>query len=114
MEIEGIKICFFGEVFERPVNEELEKLGEIDILFVPFIGYQPSKEIAGTIKEIPPKIIVPYFLKIKEDKLKSKIIDKFIKEIGWQKFERTAKLKIRKKDFSLEKTRLIVLEPTVN
>lgn len=113
IEIEGIKICFLGEIFERPISEELEKLGEIDILFIPFTGPLSLKEIAKTIKEVQPKIIIPHSLEIKKDKLNLKIIDKFVKEMGWQKFERMTKLKIRKKDFSLGKTHLVFLEPAI-
>ncbi|MCX7779200.1 MAG: MBL fold metallo-hydrolase [Patescibacteria group bacterium] len=114
IETEEIKICFWGEISKEPASEELEKLGEVDVLLISFAPSLSLKEIVKTIKEIQPKIVIPHSLKIKENKIDLKIIEKFTQEMGWRKFEKTAKLKIRKKDLSLGKTGLIILEPVVN
>lgn len=111
IESEEIKVCFLNEFFKQLVFEEFKKIGETDILLFPLFPSQSFKEITKIIKELQPKIIISYFL---EEKSKEKIIDKFAKEIGWKKIERMPKLKIKKKDLSLEKKELIILEPTIN
>lgn len=78
---EDLRLCFFGSPAKLPDGSILEKLGEVDILFL-----APGN--APAVKQLNPKIVVPSFFKnVKE---LAKAFD--------QKIEEEEHLTIKQKD----------------
>jgi len=106
--VEDLRICFLGELNEELSEEELDKLGEVDVLLVPFnnkiLDFKKTKEI---INALEPSLIIPSCWKNQKE------LFGFVKEIGLKIKEETDKLRIKKKDLSTEKTELIVLKPGI-
>jgi len=106
---EGIRLGFLGYLTAVPSDLVIERLGDIDVLFLPAGGapYIDLPKAVTIIKQIAPKIIVPSFFNIPELKRKAGSVDAFLKELG-QTATPQEKLTIKKKDIP-EKTTVTVL-----
>ncbi|HEY4496594.1 MAG TPA: MBL fold metallo-hydrolase [Candidatus Paceibacterota bacterium] len=96
--MDDIKMCFLGEVSNDLDDVVLDKIGEVDILFMA-IG-KPSidvKKAVAIIKQIEPKMIIPTNMSHIKD-LASELGQKTIKE---------DKLVIKKKDIETVNSKLI-------
>lgn len=93
---EEMRLCFFGEPAENLEPGFLEKLGEVDIMFV------PAGISAKVIKQIQPKIAIPFYKKPDEFKA-------FLKEVE-KKAEPEEKLVIKKKEL-VPGTKVVLLKP---
>ncbi len=64
--MDGIKFCHLGDLGHDLDDESIEKIGEVDVLFVPIGGTftVDDKQAWNVIKKINPKIIVPMHYKI--------------------------------------------------
>ena len=93
-------------------EEEIEALGDIDILLLPVGGNTVlSASVASKlVNEIEPKIVIPSHYKNKDLILDLDSLDKFVKEMGGKK-EEMDKLTIKKKDLQEEGIKLVILEP---
>jgi len=111
---EDIKICHLG-IFknEKLSEEELERIGNVDILMVPVGGGETisSKEALKIIEEIEPKIIIPMHYSIPKLKKRIDSVDDFLKVMGVKNLEAKPRLIIKKKDIELEKPNVVVLKP---
>jgi hypothetical protein len=93
-------------------EDEVEALGEIDILILPVGGNTVLSASAASkvVNEIEPKIVIPSHYKIPGLILDLDPLDKFIKEMGGKK-EEMDKLTVKKKDVQEEGIKVIVIEP---
>jgi L-ascorbate metabolism protein UlaG (beta-lactamase superfamily) len=113
IESEDVRLLNLTHVKEFNLSEdELEELGEIDVLILPVGGNTVlSAAVASKIvNAIEPKIVIPSHYKIPGLVLDVDSKDKFIREMGGKK-EEMEKLTIKKKDLLEEGTRVIILEP---
>jgi len=80
--VDGIKFCHLGDLGHLLDEEALEKIGEVDILFIPIGGTftVDDKEAWEIIKKINPKIIVPMHYKIGGLSLPIAGIDAFLEQ----------------------------------
>lgn len=101
--IEDVSLFFIGNVSSPPPIELLDKIGNIDILFIP-VGKEhlEPKSAAKLAKQLEPSIIVPYPLKQ---------IAGFLEEMG-QKCDTLDKLTLKKKDIvdMGEKTKIVCIK----
>lgn len=116
VKIEGVNLCFLGHISEILEPTILERLGEIDILFIP-AGGEPfinQKTAAKIIKQIEPKIVIPSFYKIPSLKRHACGLSAFLEEFNGEKIkqkETQEKLTIKKKDLGeIKKTEIIALK----
>lgn len=113
IESEDIRILNLTHIKEFNLKEEeLEELGDIDILILPVGGNTVLSASAASkvVNEVEPKIVIPSHYKTKDLILDLDSVDKFIKEMGGKK-EETDKLTLKKKDLTEEGTKVVVLEP---
>jgi L-ascorbate metabolism protein UlaG (beta-lactamase superfamily) len=118
IEAEGIHLCHLGNLNQKELTaEQLEKIGDTDILMIPIGGvYTISvKEATEIMSQIEPKIIIPMNYQI--PKLnppaggKLDTLDKFLKALGIKHIEPLNKLSIKKRDFSEEEVKIVILKP---
>ncbi len=113
IESEDIRILNLTHIKDWNMKEEeIEELGEIDILILPVGGNTviSASLAAKIVNEIEPKIVIPSHYKMNGLILDLDSVDKFTKEMGGKK-EETDKLTVKKKDLQEEGTRLVILEP---
>lgn len=109
VEMEDINLCFLGDFGEKELRSELkEKLGKIDVLFVPIGGETvlDPEEARNFISQIEPAIAIPmhYSFSRKKD-----ILKEFLAEMGQKDVKPLEKLSLKKKDVAENGTQVIVL-----
>ncbi|HYV33466.1 MAG TPA: MBL fold metallo-hydrolase [Candidatus Limnocylindria bacterium] len=112
IESEDIRILNLTHIKEFNLKEEeLEALGEIDILILPVGGntVMSASTAAKAVNEVEPKIVIPSHYKNKELILDLDSLEKFVKEMGGKK-EEMEKLMVKKKELQEEGTKLVILE----
>lgn len=107
---EDVSIAHLSSISEALTDEQLERLGNVDILLLPVGGngaldYKKAPEI---ISQIEPRIVIPMYCKNEGQKTELATMDDFIKSCGL-KSETMEKLRIAKKDLMAEDTRLVIL-----
>lgn len=114
IETEGIKILNLAHIKKLELTQdELEDIGEVDILILP-VGNNNTMnyEVAAkTVNLIEPKIVIPSHYKTQGLKIEADDVEKFLKEIGGNKYEKTDKLNVKRKDLTEDAVKIIVLEP---
>ncbi len=114
METEQMRLCHLGELEQKELTEEqLEKIGDVDILMIPIGGVNTisEKEALKIMSQIEPKITVPMHYHIPKLKEKLDGVDKFLKSLGIKSIEPCNKLTIKKKDIPTEEAKIVVLKP---
>jgi len=113
LESEDIRILNLTHIKEFNLKEEeLEELGDIDILILPVGGntVMSASLASKVVNQVEPKIVIPSHYKMPGLIIDVDAVDKFIKEMGGKK-EETEKLTLKKKDLTEEGTKVVVLEP---
>ena len=98
IEAEDLRVCHLGDLGQKELNEEqLEKIGEIDVLMVPVGGIFTisAKEALKIMTQIEPKITVPMHYQIPKLKIKLDGVDKFLKSLGFGRLKFCASAMIR-------------------
>jgi L-ascorbate metabolism protein UlaG (beta-lactamase superfamily) len=112
LESEDIKILNLTHCKDFTINQdELEALGEIDILITPVGGESVlgASAAAKVVNQIELKIVIPSHYLTGNTKLKLDPLERFIKEMGG-KADTQEKLVIKKKDLAnSEDTKLVIL-----
>lgn len=99
---EEIRFAFFGCLEHTPDVEALDRIGEMDVLFLGVGGaYLPEKETVTLIKKLSPSIVIPWF---------EKNANEFLKAID-QKPKPVEKFVFKKKDLVPEAQTVVLLEP---
>lgn len=99
---EGLRIALFGHIAEVPDAEVLERLGEVDVLFIPAGGapFLSVEKAVKLVRQVNPKIVVATLFKIPKLERKAGDVKEFLEEIE-QKATPQEKLVIKKKDLPL-------------
>lgn len=110
IKMDGINICYLGDLGSELTEEQMEGIDEVDILFVPVGGkYTVDAEGAAKIvNKIEPRIVIPMHYSVPGLKIDLDDVEKFVKEMGVAA-ENLDVLKIDKKDLPQEGMRLIIL-----
>ena len=114
IEAEELRLCHLGDLGQKELTpDQLEKIGEIDILMIPIGGnYTISgKEAVKIMSQIEPKIIIPMHYALPKLKVKLEGVEKFLKTMGIKKIEPVNKLTIKKKELLEEEAKIIALKP---
>lgn len=114
IEAEEIKICHLGDLGQKKLTEEqLEKIGNIDILMIPIGGVYTisAKEAISIMAQIEPKITIPMHYFLPKLKIKLDSVEKFLKPLGIKKLDPLPKLAIKKRDLTPEEAKIVILKP---
>jgi L-ascorbate metabolism protein UlaG (beta-lactamase superfamily) len=107
---EDISIAHLSDLSQPLDNEQIEKLGNVDILLIPVGGKNSldGKKAGEVISQLDPRLVIPMNYKVDGQKTDLNTADDFLKSCGL-KSETLDKLKVAKKDLMTEDTRVIVL-----
>ena len=115
IEVEDMRFCHLGDFGQKQLtDEQLEKIGEVDILMIPVGGTFTidSSEAAKVVGQIEPKIVVPMHYGLPKLKVELDGVEKFLKAMGKNAIVPQDKLTIKNsalpKDGAME---IIVLQP---
>lgn len=111
-EAEDISVGFLGEIQRVLTEDEVGKLGNIDILMLPVGGgndYLTAKQASEIISLVEPRMVIPLAHHVSGVKQALGTADAFCKELVCKR-EDSNKLKIKKKDLPAEELLVAVLE----
>lgn len=111
IELEELRICHLGGVGHVPTSDQVEEIGNVDILMVP-VGGGGSLEAspaAETVSLIEPKLVIPMHFKTDVEKRNLDPIDRFLKEMGAKTTETHAKIAVTRSSLP-EETQVLVLD----
>jgi len=108
---EGMNVVHLGKMKKKIENGDLEKIGSVDILFIP-VGdgeYLNPEDAANLVTALEPRIVIPIAHQCDTDP-KALPVSAFIKEMGLKPEATDKKIIIKQKDLPQEETKLFVLE----
>ena len=114
LEAEGLRLCHLGALGQKELTpEQVEKIGAIDILFVPVGGEEVigAKEAGDIVQQIEPKMVIPIHFAIPKLKAKLEGVELFLKTIGKSGVEPQQKITVKLKDLMETELMVGVLKP---
>ncbi|MEK7648478.1 MAG: MBL fold metallo-hydrolase [Patescibacteria group bacterium] len=111
LRIDECSLVHLGAVNRALTEQELEELGNVDVLMIPVGGHivLDAKKAVALINEIEPRIVIPMQYKTANSKSEMDSIEVFLKEYGVKDVEAIDKLKLAKKDLPADKTEIVLL-----
>ena len=110
MEVDGVAICHLGDIGHVLSDEQVEEMGNVDILMVPVGGVSTinASMAAEVIRKLEPKIVLPMHYKTPKTTRELEPVDNFLKEMGLSQVEPRPKLSVSKSNLPLS-TQVIIL-----
>ena len=114
IESEGIAVLHCGDLGAIPTDEQIDEIGDVDILLVPVGGKYTltADEAIHLIKKVEPSIVIPMHYGRPDLAIEGLApLDEFLKKIGAEQSEPLEKLVIKKEDFEADAAmRVVVLK----
>lgn len=84
LEADGLTLCHLGDLGHLPSSDMKEKIGDIEVLFVPVGGVSTidGSTAAEIVKQLAPKVVIPMHYKTPASTRDLEPLDKFLKESG--------------------------------
>jgi L-ascorbate metabolism protein UlaG (beta-lactamase superfamily) len=103
MEVDGVNICHLGDIGHVLADEQIEELGNIDILIVPVGGVSTinASMAAQTVRKVEPKVVIPMHYKTPKTTRDLEPVENFLKEMGQSQIEPRPKFTISKSNLPL-------------
>lgn len=112
IEYEGIKVAHLGDLDHIPTQNEIDAMGQVDIVLIPVGGGGAlnASQAAEVLSLIEPYIVIPMHYKTDDSKLELDEVERFLREMGTNIEELVIEdnLKITKSNLP-EQTQIVVL-----
>jgi len=113
MHLDDLVVCHLGDLGQKMSVEQVDKIGNVDILLVPVggsftLGAEGAVDI---INEIEPKIVIPMHYKVPGLEMDIEDEKKFCEAIGTECIVHEGTYKIQKKDLPEEGMLITLLKP---
>jgi len=98
MEIDELSVCHLGDLGHILTDEQVEELGDIDVLMIPVGGNTTidAQAAAELVRKLEPKAVIPMHYKTDAVTMELDPIDRFLKEIGVNGIDPQPKLLLSK------------------
>lgn len=109
--MDNIAFCHLGDLNHVPTQNQVEDMGNIDVLMVPVGGHNAlnAAQAVEVISLIEPYIVIPMHYRLPNSAIKLDPVSKFLKEMGLTKTDTVASLKLTKTGLP-EETQIVLLE----
>ena len=98
MEIDEISVCHLGDLGHVLNNEQIEDIGNVDVLLLPVGGVSTinAPMAAEVVRQLEPKAVIPMHYKTPALNRELEPVDRFLKEIGAKQVSSQPRLSITK------------------
>ena len=98
MEVDEVSVCHLGDLGHILTNEQVEELGEVDVLLLPVGGLSTinAAMAAQIVRQLEPKVVIPMHYQTQAVARELEPVDKFLKEMGLSGVVPQAKVSITK------------------
>lgn len=117
LHLDDVVFCHLGDVAHELNQQQLEEIGNVDVLFVPVGGdnTMDSSEASGLISQIEPRIVIPMHYALEEETFVRDLakLEKFTQEMGMKEIQPQEKVSVSSSSLPPEgsETRIIVMKP---
>ncbi len=115
IDAEDMRFCHLGDLGQSELNpEQLDKIGQIDVLMIPVGGggYTiSSAEAVKIVGQIEPRIVIPMHYAVPKLKMEVDDVSKFLKAMGKPSVAAQDKLTIKASTLPKEGMEIAVLQP---
>lgn len=96
MEIDGVAVCHVGDLGHIPTEDQVEEMGNVDVLMLPVGGASTLNATMATevVRKIEPKVVIPMHYKTGQTTRELDPVDLFLKEMGQSEIEPRAKASV--------------------
>jgi L-ascorbate metabolism protein UlaG (beta-lactamase superfamily) len=96
MEIDGVSICHLGDLGHVLTTEQVEEIGNVDVLLLPVGGVSTINAplAAEVVRQLEPKAVIPMHYKTPALNRKLEGVDEFLKEMGIEQINSQPKLSL--------------------
>lgn len=96
MELDGVAVCHLGDLGHVLSNEQVEEIGNVDVLLLPVGGTSTidAAMAAEVIRQLEPRAVVPMHYKTPLISRQLDPVEKFLKEMGIEPIEPRPKLSL--------------------
>ncbi len=103
IEMDEVSICHLGDLGHVLNDEQVEELGNVDVLLIPVGGASTLNAplAAEVVRQLEPKIVVPMHYQTEALKRKLEPVESFLKETGVHDITPQAKLAVTKTNLPL-------------
>lgn len=112
---EEITLCHLGHIGTTLSDEEIETIGDIDVLFAP-IGDEPLSTVTQAlenINKIEPRMVIPYYSQNKSKNKSQDLLKKFAKEMGVDTASAQEKVTVKETTLPQDDMEVVILKPAV-
>jgi L-ascorbate metabolism protein UlaG (beta-lactamase superfamily) len=111
IEMDELSVCHLGDLGHVLTDEQVEELGNVDVLMVPVGGISTisASKAAEIVRQLEPKVVLPMHYKIPVINRELEPVDRFLKEIGAHDIAPQAKLSLSKTNLPIS-TQVFLLE----
>lgn len=111
IEMDEISICHLGDLGHVLTDEQVEELGNVDVLLVPVGGVSTinASMAAEVVRQLEPKVVIPMHYKTPALSRELEPVDGFLGEIGVHDITPQAKLSLTKSSLPVS-TQVFLLE----
>jgi L-ascorbate metabolism protein UlaG (beta-lactamase superfamily) len=110
MEIDGVAVCHLGDIGHVLSDEQVEEMGNVDILMLPVGGVSTinAAMAAEIIRKLEPKVVLPMHYKTPKTDRELEPVENFLKEMGLGQIESRPKFSVSKSNLPIS-TQVILL-----
>ena len=103
IEVDEVSICHLGDLGHVLNDEQVEELGNIDVLLIPVGGVSTLNATlaAEVVRQLEPKIVIPMHYQTEALKRQLEPVEKFLKETGVHDITPQAKLSVTRTNLPL-------------
>lgn len=118
--MDEVAYCHLGDIAHELNQQQLEEIGNVDVLFVPVGADKPNdpSDTSGLISQIEPRIVIPMHYATAQQSMMRELVslDKFTQEMGVKDTTPKEKLTITASSLPAEdaETLIVVLQPLYN
>ncbi|MFC1907997.1 MBL fold metallo-hydrolase [Chloroflexota bacterium] len=111
MEVDEISICHLGDLGHVLTAEQVEELGNVDVLLLPVGGMSTidAPMAAEVVRQLEPKVVVPMHYKTQALSRELEPVEKFLKEIGIKEINSQPKLSFTRSNLPIS-TQVFLLD----
>lgn len=111
MEVDEIAVCHLGDLGHVLMAEQVEELGNVDVLLLPVGGVSTidAPTAAEVVRQLEPRVVVPMHYKTTTLSWKLESAERFLKEIGAKEVNAQPKLSFTRTGLP-EGTQVFLLE----
>jgi L-ascorbate metabolism protein UlaG (beta-lactamase superfamily) len=98
IEVDEIAVCHLGDLGHVLTAEQVEELGDVDVLLLPVGGVSTinAPMAAEVVRQLEPKVVVPMHYKTEALSWELEPVERFLKEIGVEQVVSQPKLSFTK------------------